>query len=404
MANALANLFTDIADSIRSKTGSTEKMSPSDFPSQIDSISVGGGGAEGCATVTFMNGDNVLLTRPVYIGDDCPDPVTQGRIETPTKESTVQYNYTYKGWASYNGGTANSSVLKNITEDKVVYSAYAQSTRYYTVTFYDGTTVLHTEQVAYGGSSTYTYEKENAIFSGWTPEPTNIASNLDCYGAWEEGLSFASASWERIAEISESGKASEVFAIGDERTEKIGSYNITFVIADFNYDLLGDDSGNTAGMTIIMKDSNTFGYSFSDVKFTGADWLSTPFYTTMQSIYNSKFPEELKAVIKPVKKKYYQNSTTDLLESTENIWIPSIGEVVSNNNYFTHSAAERSQDRYYALFNDYNYIICPSAHWSVRTKNPSDSSLLYYVKSGKSSVTYAAISTYFGYFRLGFCI
>lgn len=89
----------------------------------------GGGTAEGCVTVTFMNGAEVLFTRPVYIGDDCPDPVTQGRIDTPAKESTAQYEYTFNGWTATDGGVADSTALKNITADKTLYAAYSSAVR-----------------------------------------------------------------------------------------------------------------------------------------------------------------------------------------------------------------------------------------------------------------------------------
>lgn len=296
MANALANLFTDIADSIRSKTGSTEKLSPSEFAAQIDSISVGGGGAEGCATVTFMNGDNVLLTRPVYIGDDCPDPVTQGRIETPTKESTVQYNYTYKGWASYNGGTANSSVLKNITEDKVVYSAYAQSTRYYTVTFYDGTTVLHTEQVAYGSSSTYTYEKEGQMFTGWVPSPTNIKGNLDCYGGWEElvvEVAEIADSWEDIVASVNDGSYSSKYKIGNYKPLDLGSEGIVNMqIVGMSADTLADGSGKAKTTWLskeVLKTTRYVNDTMTATKYAfvdGASWTASGDTWTSQNGYS----------------------------------------------------------------------------------------------------------------------
>lgn len=46
MSNVLGTLFTNIANSIRSKTGGTDKISPSNFPAQIDSIIVGSGGED----------------------------------------------------------------------------------------------------------------------------------------------------------------------------------------------------------------------------------------------------------------------------------------------------------------------------------------------------------------------
>ncbi len=47
MANVLATLLGDIANAIRSKTGSSEKMSPKDFPIYINNIVVDGGDDSG---------------------------------------------------------------------------------------------------------------------------------------------------------------------------------------------------------------------------------------------------------------------------------------------------------------------------------------------------------------------
>lgn len=191
--NVLGSLFQDIADAIRSKTGGTDKMAPNDFPDEILSITVGGGGggsAEGCVTVTFMNSDTVLFTRPVYVGDDCPDPVEQGRIETPAKESTVDTVYTHNGWTAADGAIASSAVLKNITEDKTVYAAYSKSVRKYTVTYYDedGTTVLYTEQVAYGNTPSYAPTKDGAAFAGWTPTLSPVTGDVSYTASWITAL------------------------------------------------------------------------------------------------------------------------------------------------------------------------------------------------------------------------
>lgn len=396
MANALATLFTDIANSIRSKTGSTEKLSPSEFAAQIDSISVGGGGAEGCATVTFMNGDNVLLTRPVYIGDDCPDPVTQGRIETPTKESTVQYNYTYKGW---------SEALTNITEDKVIYATFTETVRTYTVTFYDtdGTTVLYTQQVAYGGSSTYTYKKDNHIFLGWTPEPTNITADLECVGAWQESYSFADASWKYIAQMSESGQASQVFAIGDERTES----GRTYVIADFNYDILADDNSKTAGITIITKEpESSMNYYKSMYGASNTGWITTYTYKALNTNSNSVWaylPDSLKSVIKPVQKKYRKDnySTDMLLASNESLWLLSAGEIGTTSSNSGYTLLERSQDRAYKIFDNTEYIRCTNPWWTRSVMLNNDNYLC-----GRKDTNFLIDmpNTNSAYIRFGFCI
>ena len=59
MANVLGTLFSDIANAIRNKTGTTDKMSPKDFPIQINNIVVGGGGDGGVTEWKFASGETV---------------------------------------------------------------------------------------------------------------------------------------------------------------------------------------------------------------------------------------------------------------------------------------------------------------------------------------------------------
>ena len=188
MANALGTLFQNIASAIRAKTGETGTMKPAEFPTQIASIEVGSSGAaEGAVTVTFCNYDGTeLFSRQVFIDDDCPDPIEQGKIETPTKASTVQYSYTHNGWSLTKGGTANSSALKNITAEKTVYASFAENVIYYTANFYDGDTLKKTEQVAYGSQATPPdIIKDGYVFVEWTPSDFTIYNDTDFFGTWE---------------------------------------------------------------------------------------------------------------------------------------------------------------------------------------------------------------------------
>ena len=164
MANVLGELFQDIADAIRGKTGETGTMKPIDFPSAIASIVTGsGGGGGGSSTdvrvkyVTFMNGATELIKYPVIVGDTCHDPVTNNSIPAPTKESTAQYTYEHNGWSLTDGGDASVSALTNVTEDRTVYAAFKATVREYTITYLDsdGVTVLKTEQLPYGTVPSY---------------------------------------------------------------------------------------------------------------------------------------------------------------------------------------------------------------------------------------------------------
>lgn len=250
--NVLGTLFSDIADAIRSKTGGTETMKPAEFPEQISNIEssnviehieialdfsngnmtetlpegysansvtifkpdtlipeniakdveiagiIGtheggsGGSVEGTATVTFCNYDgSVLYTRLVFVGDDCASPVTQGKIDTPTRASDVQYHYTFSGWSATKGGTASTTVLNNITADKTVYAAYSTELVKYTVRFYDGDTLLQESQVDYGAvAKAPSTMKSGYTFISWSIDGVvttdfTITKNTDIYGLWE---------------------------------------------------------------------------------------------------------------------------------------------------------------------------------------------------------------------------
>lgn len=180
--------LTGIADAIRSKTGSTDAIKVSDMASKIEGISVGGGTVDGVHYVTFMSedGSTELYKRPVADGDDCADPVIRGLISAPTKESTVQYEYSFVGWATTANGAWDETALDAVTEDKTVYAVFAAAVRYYTITFYDddGVTVLATKSVAYGATPSYTPTKEGYGFDGWTPELTTVTGDASYTASW----------------------------------------------------------------------------------------------------------------------------------------------------------------------------------------------------------------------------
>ena len=191
--SALSELFQDIADAIRSKTGNSGKMKPIDFPNEILNIEAGGSVDSNLVKyVTFMSEDGTseLFEMPVLNGDDCKDPVTHGDIDKPTKESTNTTNYTHNGWSLVSGGGADKNALKTVVEDRSVYSAFAESVRYYTVNFYDedGVTLLYTMEVTYRSdvSDYVPNKKDGYVFAGWTVDVTNITSDVDTVAIWEE--------------------------------------------------------------------------------------------------------------------------------------------------------------------------------------------------------------------------
>ncbi len=96
--------------------------------------------------------------------------------ETPTKQATAQYTYTFKGW---------DSEIAEVTGTKDYTATYTSTTNKYPITFknYNGEE-LQSSDVEYGQTPSYTGETpekpadaENTyIFTGWSPEITSVTS------------------------------------------------------------------------------------------------------------------------------------------------------------------------------------------------------------------------------------
>ena len=147
-----------------------------------------GGTSDDVRYVTFMSYDGAVEygKKAVAVGDDCADPIARGLFSSPTRENTAQYNYTFYGWASVPNGGADANWNKAITEDKTVYANFSAAVRIYTVTYYDGDTVLKTENLAYGTMPEYVPKKTGYDFQGWNPALSNVTGNANYYAQWKE--------------------------------------------------------------------------------------------------------------------------------------------------------------------------------------------------------------------------
>ena len=222
----------------------------------------GGGGTSGderVKYVTFMRGEEELLKYPVISGDTCHDPVADGMIDTPTKEQTVSTVYTFSGWALTDGGAASSSALANVTEDRTVYVAFTEAARKYTINFYDGETLLKSEQWAYGETPSYgeNPQKTGYTFTAWNPDLVAVTGDADYYAQWVEKVTFVGSTWADIVRVAENGLAAETFAIGDTRQTTFYSawdgseIPVELKIVGINADALRK-GGGTAGLSIII--------------------------------------------------------------------------------------------------------------------------------------------------------
>lgn len=192
---------------------------------------------------TFDGSANIGEPEVIYDGGNGT------RVNSTTRQSTPQYNFTPDGWSLTPDGDKDENALVAVTADRTVYAAYTKTVRTYTVTWKNGTTTLRTDTIAYGtkpvwgqamptsggqtatgwdydlntpitGNTTinalyvptYTVnfyngstllqtvdvqEGNNATYTGetptsetgeflcWNPDPVNVRSNMDCYAVFE---------------------------------------------------------------------------------------------------------------------------------------------------------------------------------------------------------------------------
>lgn len=120
--------------------------------------------------VTFVNDDgSVLEVQHVDKGGNAVDPTTRTENPiTPTKESSVEYDYTFAGW---------DSSLLGVFADRTITATYTESLRSYTIKYVSKGTVmqestgLYGENIPYVGiNPTYTLEETGYVyhlFSRW---------------------------------------------------------------------------------------------------------------------------------------------------------------------------------------------------------------------------------------------
>ena len=106
--------------------------------------------------VTFVNDDGVVLdVQYVDKGGNAVDPTTRAENPiTPTKESSIQYDYTFAGW---------DGNLTSVFSDRTITATYSESLRSYTIKYVSKGTVMQSSTGLYG---------ENVPYTGITPTYT----------------------------------------------------------------------------------------------------------------------------------------------------------------------------------------------------------------------------------------
>ncbi|MBR0157363.1 MAG: InlB B-repeat-containing protein, partial [Clostridia bacterium] len=172
-------------------------------------------------TITFINEDGTILqqttveygTMPVFSG------------ETPTKEATAQYTYTFANW---------TPEIVEVTGDATYTAVFTETVNKYTVTWIiDGET--ETEEYEYGAMPAHADPTKEATaqytytFSGWTPEVVSVTGNATYTAQFTETVNKYTVTW--IIDGTEETEEYEYGAMpthADPTKEATAQYTYTF--------------------------------------------------------------------------------------------------------------------------------------------------------------------------------
>lgn len=130
--------------------------------------------------VTFVNDDGTVLdTQYIEQFESAVDPITRddSPIPTPSKESTIQYVYTFNGW---------DSGLTNIVADRIITATYTESLREYTAKYVSKGVTVKTESGLYGDN--IVYDGEIPVYTAEEPYAFYLFNRWDKSGFLDSGI------------------------------------------------------------------------------------------------------------------------------------------------------------------------------------------------------------------------
>lgn len=280
-----------------------------------------------------QDGQTLINSERVIYGDN-------GVYSTiPTKPSSARFDYTFVGWStSMNSATATSGCTQNIQADINVYAAFTETERTFTVTFYDGDTLLQTvSNVPYGGTATYTGntpDKSDGVFDGWSPSNSNIIADTACYAQFVMLQETITDSWQEIVDNICNGTYSSKYSVGDTKILVLGTEE-KVVMELVALDADDQRSGGTAPTTWVSKHLLKTNRRMSPYS-SGylANWSNSEMRSYLQNIIKPKIPSEVREAIVQVRKYTTERATSTTnnvdVASLETVWIPSYRELIGD--------------------------------------------------------------------------
>ena len=161
------------------------------------------------------------------------------------------------------------------------------------------------------------------------------------------GTALNDMTWEQIQTISDAGKASDYFNVGDTKNITLDGVSYPVQIIGFNHDTKTD--GGTAGITFQLVDCLNITYQMNSSGTNVGGWKSSAMRSRM-SEFLGQLDEDLQSVIKPVNKLVSVGNNTSTIETvSDKLFLLSEVEIFGSTTYSF--AGEGSQYAWYKAGN-----------------------------------------------------
>jgi hypothetical protein len=382
-------------------------------------------------TVTFKDTDGkVLNEQTVRQYGSAVNPVTAGLISAPTKEPTVDNVYTFIGW---------DKAFNYILADTEVTAVYSETTRQYTVRWWNGTALLQTDivdargEIAYRGDDLVS--ETGAIWVGWDALTNEIVSDMDVHASFispklpdavatnydylysDDPNDNSGYSLAEFYGIMTSGLAKNYFNVGDEvkivpNTTAFVDSEIVVQVYGFKHYKLADDSGDFAEIVFGMKGIMNAVYQMNGDNTNVGGWPVSKMRTYLNDTVFKNLPQQWKTMIKTVKVLSSEgNTSANIVTSEDKLFLFSQAEVGFNTTDvpYKNEVDVDAETKTFAIFTDYNSRIKKyyngegtANYWWLRSPSASHTTTFCFVSTNGSSTNGNAGNSHGVAF--GFCI
>ena len=439
--------LTEVADAIRAKSGTMDKMEfPGGFVSTVQAIQTGGGDVnESEDGFISRSATSYTNTRVSSVGSNCaykyisltsiylPAATNIGYnafygcsgltdVNLPAATTITQYAFsgctgltdvnlpaaTTIGQYAFNGCN-NLKCVDLSGSAKPIINTYAFQNcsklnaviiRSDTVATLSGTNALTGTLIAQGLGGIYVPDDLVDTYKAATNWAT-YAANIYPISAYPvTDFSTIHDSWDEVLAAINDGTYATKYSVGDTKLMTINGSDVYVQLVAMDADPLTDGSGNTAPTSWLVKSILTT-HVMNSTGTNANGWAACEMRSWLRETAITWLPETIRSAIKEVTKTYYDYTAKSTLSIADTVWIPSYREVFGGTSY------ETSGPDYTAVYSSsatrirYN-LSGAAVVWWLRSADSSVSSIFRCVGFYGDNNSGNAISSYG--VLLGFCL